>query len=102
VTRAKASHTPGPWHVLPDDPEHGRPARIGAICCHVDGVRCWILSDDSIDGIDEDDARLIAAAPDLLAACTKVLASLASDEGATRADMDLLRAVTAKATGEAS
>lgn len=87
-------HTPGPW-----------------VCCDVSPTHGWAIaqegskavggsSPDDTGGVvgtsewmwlSEDDARLIAAAPDLLAACKRMLACLESLNGhdwAISADTD--------------
>ena len=68
------SHTPGPWHYqgvhvwAGDDESAGAITQGGCGCCN--GTR---------DGVyNEDDARLIAAAPDLLAALERIANSTLS------------------------
>lgn len=93
----EAKHTPGPWEIEPSD----------------DGQSHWIVPAASngrgwvgdrymrVSGpIDIHDARLIAAAPDLLAAACQALEDCA-DLMATPAG-DALAAAIAKATGSAA
>jgi len=101
-----AKHTPGPWKVY-------HPVRR-------DGVRKGIVSDQGADivifGCEEDDAgvcggsdyeaeanaRLIAAAPDLLAAARlglNFIENTESEMGEKLASGDALRAAIAKARG---
>jgi hypothetical protein len=108
-----SEHTPGPWTLLihvEGDPvlnviRDGTEKYRGSITSAK-----WIaeLDADSLDGEcgeNEANARLIAAAPDLLAACEAVLSNLdhLSDvwgqEGVTRTVQDRLRAAIAKAKG---
>ena len=62
-----SKHTPGPWSVVDEGhAEQGRPA-------HVRALRLHIVVDHAEDfGDPAPDARLIAAAPDLLAACKMI------------------------------
>ena len=69
-----AEHTPGPWHILftsePDSFGPGRERYIGK--SHEDQVCRTVGYDDRAKDIAN--AELIAAAPDLLAACEKLVA----------------------------
>ena len=92
-----SQHTPGPWaaveghrniHIL-------SPGRRG---------KQLVAPVEKVVGYDADptpeawaNARLIAAAPELLAACAMVL----DDPGLTSAANDVIRAAVAKATGGA-
>ena len=83
----ETKHTPGPWII-------GNPTEIH----DVDGTRivmCCQTSDDVTDDASEANARLIAAAPELLEALKGVVrvADRATDE------FDAARAAIAKATG---
>ncbi len=94
-------HTPGPWHIEGQD--------------IVDDNRLWLITrtistdDEAIAAVDEANARLIAAAPDLLAALKQLVTDygdcLMSDvPGPTDADglavFAAARAAIAKAEGE--
>jgi hypothetical protein len=97
-----SGHTPGPWK-LTEETTIGRPCITGRI-----GLIAMLAVHDVGDAewdADTANARLIAAAPDLLAACEAVLSNLdhLSDvwgqEGVTRTVQDRLRAAIAKAKG---
>lgn len=78
-----SKHTPGPWKMLDDHPSHA--------CLHIRregdkqtwGIYCGpevasvYTSNDNADA----DARLIAAAPDLLEALTNLLVAEKLDDG---------------------
>jgi len=92
MNRTAAMHTPGPWNTW----ENGD-AEIG-----IEDSECMsIATMDGNSSQDKHNARLIAAAPDLLAAC-EITASIPD----TDALSEILRAVSAartalaKATGE--
>jgi hypothetical protein len=98
-----SKHTPGPWEAVEFIEGHVayfiREKASGQVVASVgnfDG-----------DGSDrESDAMLVAAAPDLLAACEAVLTNLDylaetwGQEGVTRTVQDKLRAALVKATGD--
>lgn len=103
-----ARHTPGPWFIE-ETPE----SDSGSFLIISDGAPEWIVA-ETARGIpgnpDEANARLIAAAPDLLAAlkaavdCGMVPTSSVSDGGAAKyvhqvAVADMIRAAIAKAEG---
>ncbi|HMU15856.1 MAG TPA: hypothetical protein PKC95_00295 [Thauera aminoaromatica] len=76
-----ARHTPGPWIYAPSRDDKGELARVTVVahCCgYVIGLPTSIpggnYRDGDPSGDEEADARLIAAAPDLLEACQTVLA----------------------------
>ena len=83
-----SKHTPGPWTAIPDDTGD---EREWYVVTEEEGVLALSVSEEA-------DARLIAAAPDLLAAlkfvstdpCFNVLGSVTHDE---------VRAAIAKAEG---
>lgn len=77
-----SAHTPGPWRINPGAGE-------------VRGAD-WnvIVADVGSDA----DARLIAAAPDLLDACVRLLDAVARGDHKAKA-IDAARAAVAKATG---
>jgi hypothetical protein len=78
------SHTPGPWVGYQIDREGWAVVRLSE-------------STAAYGAIGQDNARLIAAAPDLLAACQALLA-MESDEDADNA-AELIRDAIEKATG---
>ena len=84
------SHTPGPWHFVGGNQIRSDKHQI---------ARVWMMR----DGEGADNARLIAAAPDLLAALQAIVTSLAEhdDEGMIEhtAQMENARSAIAKATG---
>lgn len=116
MTTQTSKHTPGPWSV-DDDPRHGLNTLIldrrnDIVASTADS--CMTDSDLAIAGSEcEANARLIAAAPDLLAACEAMLPHLeAMIERANPAHEDtghysdqtavrLARAAIAKARGGA-
>lgn len=93
TTDQVASHTPGPWML---DPAHP----LMVYCGDALGSRVADLSQPG-HGIpwaqEEANARLIAAAPDLLAACRR-LRSVINDH-VSLADVDALDSAIAKAEG---
>lgn len=105
---SEAKHTPGPWRVVEIDGGFA-PCRIdGAdgtrVVDYNDQHRIYDWNDDhgktwkTLDA----DASLIAAAPDMLAACGAILsceAILAAGEGRTSPALDMVRAAVAKAMG---
>ncbi len=108
TTEAKATHTPGPWQALDNnhtgidiDIKH-EPFAGGTI------ATIWNGADDDAPGeMEWANARLIAAAPDLLAACNELLAMLKEwsanpDEMSGFSEfkgVHVARAAIAKATG---
>ena len=95
----KATHTPGPWKTWKSKVRHrsidGRTIiRKGtSVIAHVTPVQCAPLSAEVIAN-----ARLIAAAPEMLEACKSMLEAWACcqpEEGIIR-----IQAALAKATGE--
>jgi hypothetical protein len=89
-------HTPGPWRWVdpPEGQDEGPLARLVA----ADGTE--VLNFDPSCGWPPDDAnaRLICAAPDLLAACEAIIAGWGHQDGVSRA-VELARAAVAKAAG---
>lgn len=77
-----SGHIPGEWR----------------LCKNANG-NWWVQSDETAEALtrflDEDTARLIAAAPDLLEACEHALTYMEVDSV-----RELLKAAIAKATGE--
>lgn len=106
----ETKHTPGPWfvehhewlqkgHCAISSKDHGELAQV-----------VWCMEDDECIGRNspekEANARLIAAAPELLEAAQKVLAWYEAEEDHSKEPdfykrMDAIRAAIAKATGEA-
>ena len=107
-------HTPGPWQVHADKAEDGTPY-IQVYQRHPDGFHITICTMGCSDGEawggyvgEEEDARLIAAAPALLRACKSTLSDLEDrildvDSPGTRqtmqAEINYLRRVIAEAEG---
>ena len=81
-------HTPGPWHVFRDQIND----EVGLT------VARWVQYVDEYKEHAEANARLIAAAPDMLAALVRVEASL-TELGAKGEPLKSIRAAIAKATG---
>ena len=79
----KTQHTPGPWTCQP----------IG------DESECNILGPgrELVATVSDNDARLIAAAPDLLAACKRFLGRTHLFDAMTEVDKEVIRAAIAKA-----
>lgn len=95
-------YTPGPWSIyrLVDAPG-GCPV-VHLSCSNRGSVARVVVGANGSPGDEGDDLRLIAAAPDLLAACEAVLAEIerrpASQAG--HLDTQALREAIAKARGE--
>ena len=85
----KAKHTPGPWHTE----EYGDSIRVS----NLDGL--VVVMDDGKGPLTMDDARLISAAPDLMAACKLALELLPNQGCAELGCAEKLRAAIAKAEG---
>ena len=94
-------HTPGPWFI-----EREWDMQPGTICILGDGMdgQPWLVccgSDDcSADEVLEANANLIAAAPDLLAACQEFVRKVESGEARSRRSYAQMKAAIAKARGE--
>lgn len=101
----KAQHTPGPWQI-----QRGVPIGFGLVASA--GLRQKIVSAEGVSDSEADaNARLIAAAPDLLAALQAIeddlsgVISVAAIDGqierlpSLKAARDLARAAIAKAKG---
>lgn len=89
TTKTKATHTPGPWSVSCSGNDVENVSGAGV---------CALYADETAEA----NARLIAAAPDLLAAAEAMLRSI--DEGPAfgngEIEIDKLRVAVAKARGE--
>lgn len=107
---SKTKHTPGPWHVREADGDPEVEDRIwaegdGTFATperHVAVIRCGLRESAA-------NARLIAAAPELLEACRRarrVFAECAEDTAGTQSERDfkhlyyLMNAAIAKAIGD--
>ena len=98
----KTAHTPGPWiHRTRLDDGANIGCKDGYAICDM-AYKYSSISKDELDA----DAKLIAAAPDLLAALTSIVTSLADqdDEGLIEHAQQMIdaRAAIAKATGVAA
>jgi len=94
-----SKHTPGPWEVDLETGEiNGGCAVLGAVY----GGDDFPCSEEDMSEECKANARLIAAAPDLLKACKGVLIGLKAYEtlGRKNIHLDALRAAIAKAEGE--
>jgi len=84
------NHTPGPWWVEPEEASDRR----GLAICAEDAVIATITPDEGgpfpLDNLDRANARLMAAAPDLLAACEQATAFIWNElnENPDKKDMD--------------
>lgn len=103
----RTEHTPGPWHLVPPDAPKSWPmiaAKVGErkplICCLEYSKRGPIYHDDAVAN-----ARLIAAAPELLEALIEMVRDFGVDglggefEDGECKVVDKARAAIAKATG---
>jgi hypothetical protein len=90
-------HTPGPWHCSPEADLH----RIGVYAGNGDEIIICDVSDEDvvIDGQCEANARLIAAAPKLLAACEALVRRNQKHADLDRA-IEAGEAAIAEATGQ--
>lgn len=87
-------HTPGPWKAVGRDvlSMHASPRSSGPLVCVVD---------DNDDDRWPADSALIAAAPDLLAACERLLDAVERGDHKAKA-VDAARAAIARAKGGAA
>jgi hypothetical protein len=85
-------HTPGPWKIAYD------PNFVDLVSVYVD--RRSICQIDMPDGEDHANARLIAEAPELLAALGEAAEQLAFCLGSTNKTVERARAAIARATGK--
>ena len=84
-----SNHTPGPWKIFDDHPDPD------LLCLHV------YHGDEQIADVSElKNARLIAAAPDLLEALENLLKVHEGEGGTQYHAGDMARAAIAKAKGE--
>ena len=91
---ADVKHTPGPWFVAEPDSNEQPIVRAE----HIEIATCWHHCVESIRLEAEANARLIAAAPDLLAAVKMLLDEVWSIEPDGKI-VDAAEAVVAKAEG---
>ena len=90
-TAAQPRHTPGPWKYAGDGSQEVYERKGGFCICRVNHSPAFY------DGVATANARLIAAAPDLIEAL-KSLVEISDDD---RAECQNARAAIAKATGAA-
>lgn len=96
-------HTPGPWEMLLSDNAtpfilHGKDAHLYDID-DLDRLVCVMPAEIMKDFNSFANARLIAAAPDLLEACKKLITGWQSDTDTLQVAIDAARAAIAKAEG---
>ena len=91
-------HTPGPWEVAYLD-KNGQSVVKAE---HIEVCTCWHHCVGSIEKEMHANARLIAAAPDMLAALQAMSAHYSGSLDHQPAYVKLGRAAIAKATGEAA
>jgi hypothetical protein len=107
MTEKKTGHTPGPWEAddsIENKPQHGKGGeqifkvvKSGFGGGIVADVSCWWYDRESAKA----NARLIAAAPELLAACESALDSEINDFGYPDSELaKILRTAISKAKGE--
>ena len=96
MTTTNATHTPGPWqsmHAGNANDEHARTIRSYGGAWIADVLRQGTEADRAAN------ARLIAAAPDLLAALQHVFDAAEDGGDMNDIDWDMLRAAIARAEG---
>ena len=98
----KATHTPGPWVSLGNPGENrviysGTKAEVAAGSTGCDRVAV-VRGSDVVDSVAEANARLIAAAPELLAAIEHVFEAAEDCGDMNDIDWNMLRDALAKAT----
>ena len=86
------SHTPGPWIAIPTTAisRNANTVRMDVVTTSGEWNPAFVAGD-----ILPSDTRLIASAPDLLAALERLAHPMADDE-----DLDYARAIIAKAKGQ--
>jgi hypothetical protein len=62
MSNSKTKHTPGPWHFIDVSPANSSRKAVSYLCNKTPHLHAVV------EGLSDADARLIAAAPDLLAA----------------------------------
>ena len=100
---SEAKHTPGPWRITRSPkPQASTDRRDWPQLIHYnDGKYEGVLAIVQTDRA-EANARLIAAAPDLLEAAANAVNAFDSDDGGLPKAIDLLESAIKKATGGAS
>ena len=99
-----SAHTPGPWHI--SGPFNNETFRVSG--SHTLYLEVRPDPDGYVIGANEPNARLIAAAPDLLSEFKRVMSWIDnwspefSNDPDWPTDRDAARAAIAKATGEAT
>ena len=93
----KKGHTPGPWEAVTPNPPELWDTRIFAGTRYIG----MIGNSDNHDGCDEANARLIAAAPDMLDCLHEIIDYRGGADSALNDEyvMDRVYAAIAKATG---
>jgi hypothetical protein len=96
---SEAKHTPGPW--VCSQMESGgwkiHPAdNPGFKICRIENAITYLMD---FDEAAEPDARLIAAAPDLLAACQEFVRKVEAGEARSTKSYEQMKAAIAKADG---
>ena len=101
LTAPMSTHTPGPWHIYrrrPDDIYRGPAGTFFVVDADQSNVADVVINGDR--STTKSNARLIAAAPDLLAALKALLAYEDETEGGfMTGDIIKARAAIAKAEG---
>ena len=92
----RAEHTPSPWSL--DEKEPGE-----LWISNVDRSYpvCMVTASGNVTERDKADARLIAAAPDLLAACQEFVRKVECGEAKSTRSYEQMKAAISRATGEA-
>ena len=95
----KAAHTPGPWVV--EDSRKFRRKRLRSsllmVVAENGGMPGLIVNQREVTPTDEANARLIAAAPDLLAALTALVAAVSDPDADSLYELAAARAAIKKA-----
>lgn len=99
-----AKHTPGPWRVDPNynrDVQDANGCEVGAALCVTDIGEKWTISGRITASREEGaaNARLIASAPELLAALREMVADVDGGGSVSPYSVDAARAAIAKAEG---
>lgn len=92
-------HTPGPWEVRYDD-QLDHIFTVGEHPRRIANIFGGVCGQNDSDLENQANARLVAAAPDLLAACKRYLRAMDEYGHPDKTDR-LMRAAIEKATGEA-
>ena len=98
-------HTPGPWHVGIGNGDGSIFPEVGRTRLEDGGTTLYPIAqvNRGWNAVEDDaNARLIAAAPDLLAALRFAESALDAYSGGESADLAVIRAAIAKATGGAA